>query len=361
MISHNHQKRLSIFQKKMIEESIDGALISKKENIFYITGYPSLSSMEREAYVFITNKQAILFHTPFIPPTNVPSGIITIPMSAKNTLPIILNKYFAGATNIGIEKLDLTVAEADRCQELLSQPLRASVDNILKTMRQVKDETEIDEIKKAIQISKHTAQWINEFIHQNNNIGVTEKQLAIQINNIMTVYGADGIAFPTIVAFDEHSASPHHIPTSKRLLPDSVVLVDMGAEVNGYKSDMTRTWCLADSPSPLFLKIEAIVIEAYNTAKEILLKKNVSASDIDSAARNIINATGYGESFIHTTGHGLGLEPHESPSINLTNKEFLRTGMVITIEPGIYLSGKFGYRHEDTFIVGETPPSGQSH
>ena len=352
-MSPNHLQRLQSFQKKMIQENVDAAFISKKENIFYLSGFISLTPTEREAYLIITHDETVLFHSPFIEPNkNTRMLLTTIPMSADYTLTQILTTYLSDTIILGIEKLDLTVAEAERCLTILPHTSVVSIDNMFKSMRQIKDKFEIDQIHIACQIAQNTMKWIYKFVRSDESVGITEAELFHQINRQFIEFGADGTAFPTIVAFDEHTASPHHIPSDKKLTTDSIVLIDMGALYKGYKSDMTRTWCLSSSPPPLFSQIEHIVKTAYSTAKKLLpLKKTTTASDIDTAARSSINNAGYGENFIHTTGHGIGLEAHESPSLNLSNQEILKPGMVITIEPGIYFPGQFGYRHEDTFIL----------
>lgn len=347
-----YSKRRAQFIKTLASRNIDGAIVSKKENIYYLTGLASLHPTERESYLIISPESSVLYHSPFVIPVK-DSQLTTIAMSRSTSLSHILANSFSNVQIVGIEKLDINLAEYERFQSILTTQSFIDVDTELAKMRFIKYDTEFTQIKKACYIASEAAKWVHLFLSQKDNSGVTEIEVAHRLEQKMFELGANGIAFPTIVAFDAHSASPHHIPTGYNLRPNSVVLVDFGAKVNGYMSDITRTWAVK-KPSDMFKKIEQIVQSAYTAAfrtADAISESLVLARSIDIAARSVIESAGFGDQFIHTTGHGIGLEAHESPSINSANEQEIAAGMVITIEPGIYLPGQFGYRHENTVLI----------
>jgi len=211
----------------------------------------------------------------------------------------------------------------------------------------IKKKDEIENISRACKISAETWKQIKPLI----KIGKTERGIANQIHSKMLELGADRVpeSFPTIVAVGSHSATPHHETGDRRIQQNCVVLVDFGCKVNGYCSDMTRTIFIGRE-TPRYIKVKKAVDAAYDAALE-LVRPGAKVSDVDRAARDAITKAGYGKQFIHTTGHGLGLNIHESPNIYLKSKGKLKEGMAITIEPGVYIEGKFGYRYENTLLV----------
>jgi len=214
-------------------------------------------------------------------------------------------------------------------------------------MNMIKNKDEIKNIREACRIAAKT--W--EIVEPQIKIGRSEREIADEIISTMLKLGADKKpeSFPTIVAVGSNSATAHHETGNRKVKQNSVVLVDFGCRFNGYCSDMTRTIFFGE-PTNLYIKIKKAVDTAYITAVN-LLTPGVRVSDVDRAARDVITEAGYGKQFIHTTGHGLGLKIHEPPNIYLKSKNRLKAGMAITIEPGIYLPGKFGYRYENTLIV----------
>jgi len=211
-------------------------------------------------------------------------------------------------------------------------------------MRAVKEEEEIERIKRSW---KSTAKAV-ESLRENLVEGITETELAGLLDWGMRKAGAEDYAFPTIVAFSENSAFPHHVPTGRKLRPGDNVVVDLGAKVDGYCFDSTRSF-LTERAGEV-LKVFEVVLQAQAEAIDVV-RPGVTGSEVDMAARRVIERSGYGKHFIHSTGHGVGVEVHESPAISPTSKDELKENMVITVEPGIYIPGKFGIRVEDTLIV----------
>ena len=184
--------------------------------------------------------------------------------------------------------------------------------------------------------------------------GVTERELADLILRETLRLGAEGVSFDTIVAFGESGAEPHHVPTDKRLERGMLVTVDMGAVVGGYCSDFTRTFAFGDIDEEQ-RRVYDIVYEAQE-AGMARVAPGVACRAADAAARDIIAAAGYGEQYIHGTGHGVGREIHEPPTLNPKSEETLLAGQVVTVEPGIYIPGRMGVRIEDMVLVGEGRP-----
>ena len=185
-------------------------------------------------------------------------------------------------------------------------------------------------------------------------IGQTEKEVAEFIFEKAIEFGAEGLSFDTIVAFGENGAEPHHVPTDRKLKLNEFVTIDMGAKYKSYCSDFTRTFVVGRASSKMK--------EIYNVVKNSSLKAvkilaaGVACYDVDKVARDHIALAGYGDKYIHGTGHGVGLEIHEAPTLNTKSNEILENGMVVTIEPGIYIDGEMGVRIENMFIVGSQKP-----
>ena len=202
-------------------------------------------------------------------------------------------------------------------------------------------------------VGMRRAQWITDLVF--NEIrpfikpGVTENELAARIDYYHRKHGASQMAFETIVAFGENSALPHARPTHRKLEADECVLMDFGGIVDGYASDMTRTlyW---GSPNEEFRSAYASVRKAQNEAIK-KVGEGVCCSEVDRAARSSLTEDGLGEFFCHSTGHGIGLEVHEWPSLSARSDTILKKGFTVTIEPGVYFPDKFGIRIEDTVIV----------
>ncbi len=218
------------------------------------------------------------------------------------------------------------------------------VDPIVTRLRIIKRPDEVSLLKKAAEIN------MNALIEAIFNIeeDITEKDLMNRIKNISLDLGADSTPF-TIVQSGPNSSKPHEEPSDRRIRRGNIVLFDIGASYQGYISDITRTVVFGD-PSKIQMEIFRIVLDAQLTALS-RIKPGVEAAAVDEAARRVIESAGYGEYFIHRTGHGIGLEVHEEPYIKPGNSDKLIEGMAFTVEPGIYLPGKFGVRIEDNVVV----------
>ena len=177
----------------------------------------------------------------------------------------------------------------------------------------------------------------------------TEGEVAAELDHLMRRGGASGSAFDTIVAAGENSALPHARPGPRRIEPGDLVVIDFGAIIDGYRSDMTRTVCVGE-PRPPGGRVYEVVRESQQAGVEAVAD-GVSCADVDAVCREVISDAGWGEAFLHSTGHGVGLDIHEAPSLSSRSDEVLAAGEIVTVEPGIYLAGEGGVRIEDTVVV----------
>ena len=259
----------------------------------------------------------------------------------------------AGIDRLGFEATHVTVALRDDLDAALAEKAGqgrvslAATRNLIEPLRAVKDGDEIAAIERAVAITDETFTYLCGYLRP----GLTEREVAHEIERYMREQGADGMAFAPIVASGPNAALPHAVPTERAIQLGEPITIDMGARYNGYCADMTRTVCLGE-PGPEAQAIYDAVLRAQE-ACEAELAPGMSGKAADAAAREVLEASGYGEQFLHSTGHGLGLEIHEDPRLSkhATEEQKLEPGMAITIEPGVYVAGWGGVRIEDTAIV----------
>lgn len=347
MAAASYRQRLARFQTHL--DSTTAVLVSKPTDIVYFTGFPQLAPAEREAFLLVLPKNAVLFHHSFSPAPIQEKWLQSVPKTALAAIADRLNQ--TAIKQLLIDENTLSVAEYFQLKKLFSGELLPLNAQWVWQLRLVKDAQELA----AIKIAGRIAASVFQSIQKELKAGITERAVANRIVALMLEHGADEPAFPTIVAFGPHGALPHHQPTTTKLKPEMPVLLDFGARFQGYCSDMTRSFWFGKQPSAQFQKIEKIVTNAYQQTLTHLQKRSakqtLTARDVDGIARNHVAREGFGDQFIHTTGHGLGIEIHEPPSLSWQNEAPIAPGMTITIEPGVYLPKEFGYRHENTIIV----------
>jgi Xaa-Pro dipeptidase len=215
---------------------------------------------------------------------------------------------------------------------------------IMEGLRLIKDQEERENLRQAARIADVVAGEIIKFIRP----GLTEKNISDKITELFAVEGA-GLSFEAIVASGPNSSKPHYNGGSRMIEERDIIVMDFGCKYNGYCSDMSRTVFVGE-PTEEQKKVYNIVLEA-NLKAEAFVKEGVTAEEVDLTARNIIRGAGYGRCFLNRTGHGIGTAVHEGPYIRENNKEILRDGMAFSIEPGIYISGRFGMRVEDIVLI----------
>lgn len=260
----------------------------------------------------------------------------------------LLKKH--GASRISVESDAMTIRQLNSYKHTFREvgfDDSNALSEAIKKLRMTKDDEEISCIRKAQEIAETAFDELLPFIRA----GVTEREIALELNRLMFLHGAEDLSFETIVLAGANTSMPHGVPSDKKVEEGEFVLLDFGAVWNGYHSDMTRTVCVG-KPSEEMKKVYNIVLEAQLAGLESA-KAGITGRELDRISRDIIKKAGYGEFFGHSLGHGVGLEIHEAPNASPGNELPLNEGAVVTIEPGIYLAGKFGVRIEDFVILTE--------
>jgi Xaa-Pro aminopeptidase len=252
----------------------------------------------------------------------------------------------SGVARVGLEADEITWSRQRQIDEQwLPECEIVPTSGVVAGLRRNKDGGEVSRIEAAAAITDEAVSQVLPML----TIGCTERELALELDSTMRRLGATGPAFETIVAGGPNGSLPHARPTDRRVEADDLVIVDVGAVVDGYHSDMTRTTC-AGEPDDFRRGIWQTVIAAQ-AAGVAAVAPGIAANAVDAACREVIDEAGWGENFIHGTGHGVGLQIHEEPWLGAATEGALVEGDVITVEPGIYIPGRVGVRIEDTVVV----------
>ncbi|MGD9200830.1 MAG: aminopeptidase P family protein [Chitinispirillia bacterium] len=338
-----YEYRLAEVKKLLKEKCLTYLLISDPVSVRYISGFISSN-----VYMLLTSKSNILF-TDFRY-KDVAQKFCKVTkkwkfIQIKGSGLSFLGKYFRSGSNIGIQSDKLTVDQLDSLKKAVKKCKIKKIGNSLSEIFCIKSRKEINSIKKAASIADKAYGEILRSIKP----GMTEKSIANQLDLLKFQYGSEKSAFDTIVLFGSRTALVHGIPSNRKLKNGNFILFDFGCVVDGFCSDMTRT-IIFGKANKLQKKIYDIVKKAQESAKKSI-RQGLKISSIDDNARSLITEAGYGDSFGHSTGHGIGLQVHEFPYIYNTCKAYIAENMVFTVEPGIYLSGFGGVRIEDTICV----------
>lgn len=246
---------------------------------------------------------------------------------------------------LGVEALHMRVLEMQMLQRYAPGLQIAHAEPALSALRSIKDDSEIAAMERAIAVAEKALKRIAPRI----KVGLTERQVAAMLTQELLASGAESIAFGPIVAAGPNSAIPHAVPTDRVIRNGDLLVVDWGVYVDGYPSDITRTFAVGQIDPELQRIYE--VVRLANEAARRAVRPGVTGREVDRVARDVIEDAGYGEYFIHRTGHGLGLEVHEPPDMSPANDQPIAPGNVFTIEPGIYLPGRGGVRIEDNVVA----------
>lgn len=326
---------------------IDAALITFEPNLFYLTGFPSSEGM----LVVLRDKAYLLtdFRYAEAAESRVTNCEVVCTRRHSEMAQELLKKH--GAKGVLLEYDTLYLSQARVLEKRLAEIDATAVedstlDTLLREMRSIKTPQELQKIRDAQKITDDSFAHILKFIKP----GVTEREIAVEIEFFMRRQGAEGVAFDSIVVSGKNGSLCHGVPSDKRLESGDFITMDIGAKLNGYCSDMTRTVALGQVSEEqrhvydLVLKGQLAAIDAA--------KPGVLCGDVDKAARDILEAE-YPGTFGHSTGHAVGVEIHEWPYFRAGSKDTAKPGMLMTVEPGIYLAGKFGVRIEDMIVITE--------
>ena len=328
---------------KIIKENLcdnEAAIICSPSNRFYLTDFRSSAG-----YVVITKRRAVfLIDFRYFEKAKQTVNSCEVVLQQKAFQQI--NEIIDGANTVFIETDYLSVADAKRFDDNLNATL-SNDDKLsvaLRKMRSIKSEDEIESIKKAQKLTDMTFSYILPKIA----VGKTEKEIMLDMEFFMRKNGSEGVSFNFIVVSGKNSSLPHGVPTDKKIQNGDFVTMDFGAVVNGYRSDMTRTVAVGsvtDEQRQVYDTVLKAQLEAIKMAKP-----GVICRDVDKVARDIIEKD-YAGCFGHGLGHSVGIDIHEGPSFNTRDESVIEKGMVITVEPGIYLENKFGVRIEDMIVI----------
>lgn len=354
-----YQTRLSNLRTRMLETGTDLVALGPTRHMVWLSGADPHGD-ERPVLLLVSQT-----HAGFLMPglnansvrqiTDLPFETWTDEQGPAEALTTLLAACTADTPN-----LTVAIDEAMRADfallllDAMDTPVRRFSDTTLGHLRAMKDEAELDALRACAQLNDAAAMAGFEALRA----GMTERDVARVINDHYKANGAKPEF--TIVGFGANGAFPHHHTGDTVLQDNMAVLIDTGCRLGAYPSDMTRCGWFGDAPDAEFLQIASVVEEAVQAALAIV-RPGVIARDIDKAARDVIAAAGYGDYFVHRTGHGLGLDIHEPPYITATSEAELQVGHVFSIEPGIYLPGRFGVRLEDIVTVTPDGPEILSH
>jgi Xaa-Pro aminopeptidase len=322
----------------MEQSGLDGLLFTSLENIRYLCGFTGSDG----AFVLGQKESFFLTDSRYWTQSEEEVKGAKIVHYKKKTDGILSLFSDLGLKRIGFESYFLPFSLYRFLREKLSNEIELiHLENESKNLRAVKDGEELASIRKAIDIASNAFEHILKMA----KVGIFEDDLAFEMEFFMKREGAEGLGFDIIIASGKRSAFPHGRAGKKRIEKGDLVLIDFGSRFQGYHSDQTRT-AVCGAPSPEQKKIYQIVKDAQQRAID-KVRPGVPLREVDAAARDYIRDSGYDEYFGHGTGHGIGLAVHEDPAVNKENDDLLQEGMIITVEPGIYLPDWGGVRIED--------------
>ena len=333
-------QKIEKLREKLALLNIQGMIISNPINIKY------LINIDAEGVLLLTKKENVyITDGRYIEDVN---SIITIEdeIVVTDVRSLILDDYenfFMFCENVGFEEKHVTYEQYKKILELYKCNNLVETEGIIEKLRIIKDDIELEYIKKACELTDRCFSYITKFIKR----GMTEIDIALEIERFFMRNGAEGLSFPTIVASGNNSSKPHAVTTDRRIEENDIILIDMGCKYKDYCSDMSRTIFVGSVPEyikPIYdivLKNQAIVLREIREGRIV--------KDIAKISENDFNLQNFNS--IHALGHAVGLDVHESPVLSMKNNSVLMENMVLAVEPGVYVCGKFGVRIEDTVLV----------
>lgn len=338
--------RLARLRALIAERELDRLLVTGGANVRYLTGFSGTNG----TLLVGANEALLLTDFRYLEQAAADAPGWEIVDGGAKPYDILATRL-DGALRVGFDDADLRVRSHTRLREAFPQGVElVAAAGLVERLRTVKDESELDAIVRAAAITDS----IYETLANEGLSGRTETEVAWRIETLARERGASGVSFPPIVAAGSHGALPHAEPRELAIEKNQLVVLDLGVIFDGYCSDATRTFAtgaLGEQP----LAVYQLVFEAQQTALDAIAP-GVACRAVDKAARDVIDQAGHGERFGHSTGHGVGMEVHELPTLAARSEDVLAVGNVVTVEPGVYVSGEFGVRIEDLVIVDSGGP-----
>lgn len=346
--------RLDRLRAAFDEHEIDALVVTTLANVRYLTGFAGSAGV-----LTVTRDNALLTtdgryrtqsaeqveRSGAAAQVDIAIGPVAEQRKAAQTL---LADAAKSSPRVGLEADHVSWSAQRTWADLLGEGRLVATSNAVEALREVKDAAEIARMEHAAAIADAALFDTLPLMSQ----GVTEEHFALELDTAMRRHGAESTAFETIVAAGENSAKPHHHPGGRHIAQGDPVVVDFGATFEGYRSDMTRTFCVNEDPTGELARIFDVV-QTSQAAGAKAVKPGISVKEVDDVCRRIIADAGWADRFEHGTGHGVGLDIHEAPTVSQLGTAILAPGFVVTVEPGVYVPGHGGVRVEDTLVVTE--------
>ena len=342
----DHQLRRTKLSARLPELEVEALLVTRLPNVRYLTGFTgsnaqALITAGKDGSVFLTDGRYTEQSRHEVPDMERDTYLAEFPKRFAQAC------SDAGVSRVGFESAGVTYRLWQQLSDAVEGVTLVPVGDEIERLRWIKDPEEIELLNGAQAVTDEAFGRIQTKLVE----GITERDVAVELEWAMRQAGSEGLSFDSIVAFGENAAEPHHHPTDRGLRPGDVVKFDFGALYGGYHADMTRTIAFGE-PDPKLREIHDLVAASQRAGIEAV-RAGVSGRDADAASRKVIEDAGYGEAFSHSLGHGVGLEIHEGPTLRKQSDDVLPVGAVVTVEPGVYIPGLGGVRIEDMVEVTE--------
>jgi Xaa-Pro aminopeptidase len=341
--------RLSRLRARFDEHEIDALVVTTLPNVRYLTGFSGSAgvlTVTRDAALLATDGRYRTQSAEQLAQAGASDEVDIAIGPVSEQRQAALARLGSGIDRIGLEGDNVTWNAQRTWAELLGVDRLVPTSNAVEALRECKDAAELARMERAAAIADAALYEVLPLMSE----GVTEEHFALELDTAMRKGGAESTAFETIVAAGENSAKPHHRPGARRISKGDPVVVDFGATFEGYRSDMTRTFCVDADPDGELARIFEVV-RTSQAAGADAVRPGISAKEVDDVCRRIITDAGWADRFEHGTGHGVGLDIHEAPTVSQLGTAILAPGFVVTVEPGVYVPGHGGVRVEDTLVV----------
>jgi Xaa-Pro aminopeptidase len=329
------------------DAGVDALVVTNLQNVRYLTGFTGsagLLALTGSGLLLTTDGR---YRTQCAEEVAAAGAAVEIFVGALAAQRDAVKAFVSDASHVGLEADHVSWSDSRLWGELVGEVVPTT--GLVEGLREIKDEGEIDRVARAAGIADTALGEVLTMLSS----GATEAELALALDTAMRRNGAESPAFETIVASGPNSAKPHHRPTQRTIGRGEPVVVDFGATFEGYRSDMTRTFFVGGEPQGELAKVYAVVRDAQARGVAAVAP-GVGCKEVDEVCRSVIAQAGWAERFEHGTGHGVGLDIHEAPTVSPLGTATLAPGMIVTVEPGVYLPGIGGVRIEDTLVVTET-------
>jgi Xaa-Pro aminopeptidase len=330
--------------ERLAERGLDLLLVTDPTNLRYLTGFTGsngLAVVGRDVRRFVTDFRYV----------ELAAGQVDgfeRERAPQELLAALRDGWPAGELRLGFEDHQVPVRRHERLRELIPERVAlVAAGGVVEELRAVKDSGEVARIRAAAELADAVYGWLRS----DGLVGRTEREVKVALEHELRRLGADDPSFPSIVASGERGALPHAVPTDAEIPRGTLVTLDIGARLDGYCSDCTRTWATGELPDDL-ASVYELVLRAQRAALAAV-RAGLQGREVDAVARSIISEAGHGDRFGHGLGHGVGLDVHEAPRLARTAEARLAAGNVVTVEPGVYLPGRGGVRIEDLVVVRE--------